>query len=132
MENKKGLFTGYHHIGLASDDTAKSLKFYTEVLGGNMTNAFPIRGGEGYLVDMGGGAVVEILPFGEGGTEAHANWAHIALETDDVQNAYNVALAGGARPKSEPSKGQLGDMPITCAFVYGPDNEEVEFFHVGE
>ena len=124
---------GYHHIGLFTTNAERSLKFYTEGLGGKMTFSFPISGEPDkliYLVDIGGGAVVEIVPRGEEKAEERARFAHICLLTDDVQAAFDAALKAGAAVRSEPADIQLGTMSATNAFVYGPDGEVVEFFKV--
>ena len=125
-------FNGFHHIGLIVDDAARSLTFYTEGLGGKVTHSFPM-GDSGkiiYLVDLGGNAVVEIIPRGLEGDQANARWAHIAVATDDVPAAYALALKAGAAPQSAPQDLVLGGMAVSNAFVVGPDGESVEFFQV--
>jgi len=125
-------FNGYHHIGLIVNDAEKSLKFYTEGLGGELTFSFPMgdSGKTIHLVDLGGNAVVEIIPRGYDGAEANARWAHIAVNTDDVPGAYSTALAAGAASQSEPADLMLGTMAVSNAFVVGPDEEIIEFFQV--
>lgn len=124
-------FTGYHHIGLYVRDAEKSLAFY-RALGGEVTFSFPM-GDTGkiiHMVDMGGGAVVEIVPSGTDDKEANARWAHIALETQDARAAYELALRAGAMEKSPPKDVMLGTMSACTAFVFGPEGECVEFFEV--
>jgi len=124
-------FNGYHHIGLLVTDMDKSLKFYTEGLGGEATFSFPIGGDKViYLVDLGGNAVVELIPTGTSEPEANARFAHIAVNTCDVPGAYAMALAAGATCKSEPKDVMLGTMACANAFVLGPDGESIEFFQV--
>lgn len=125
-------FDGYHHIGLLVKDADKSLKFYTEGLGGEVTFSFPMgdTGKTIYLVDLGGHAVVEIIPRGAGEDESNAHWAHIALGTDDTRAAYAMALEAGAVTQSEPRDGKLGTMAVCNAFVRGLDGEVIEFFQV--
>jgi lactoylglutathione lyase len=126
------VFQGYHHIGLVVDDADRSFKFYTEGLGGKLTFSFPM-GGAGktiYLVDLGGNAVVEIIPRGNEGPESSARWAHIAVATDDARAAYDLAIKAGAATQSEPQDMMLGTMSVCNAFVYGPDGEVIEFFQV--
>lgn len=125
-------FNGFHHIGLFVTDTERSLKFYVDGLGGKETFSFPM-GNEGkniYLVDLGGSAVIEIIPRGEEQAEERARWAHICLLTEDVGAAYDMALKAGAVSRSEPHDATLGTMEVSNAFVYGPDNEVIEFFKV--
>lgn len=126
------MFNGYHHIGLIVQDTEKSLKFYTEGLGGKITFSFPM-GNSGktiYLVDLGGNAVVEIIPRGEGEDEANAHWAHIAVAAGNARAAYELALKAGAVSRNEPQDTSLGTMAVCNAFVKGPDGEVIEFFQV--
>ncbi|GHV65373.1 hypothetical protein AGMMS49587_19520 [Spirochaetia bacterium] len=125
-------FDGYHHIGLWVKDARKSFDFYTKGLGGKETFHFPMDGGDKiiHLVDLGGNAVVEIIPRGNGAEEQDAHWAHIALRTDDARAAYDLALKAGAVSRSAPQDMKLGTMPVTNAFVLGPDNEVIEFFQV--
>lgn len=120
---------GYHHIGLYVSDIERSLKFYQEALGGKVTYSFsPAPDRTIYMVELGPGAVVELLP-GEPGNE-NRPWAHIALWAEDTRAAFEKAIAHGATVKSEPRDGTLGEggIPMCGAFVYGPDNEVIEFF----
>ena len=120
---------GYHHIGLFVKDAEKSLEFYTK-LGGKTVHSFPMAdtGKTIYLVDMGNNAVIEIIPRGEGKEEIDAHWAHATFRTDNAREAYDLALKAGAVTRSEPKDVNLGTMPATIAFVYGPDREVLEFF----
>ena len=122
---------GYHHIGLLVKDVDKSLEFYKK-LGGVETFSFPMgdSGTKIYLVDIGGHAVVEIIPKGFDEDEANARYAHIALETDDAKAAYDIAIKAGAVSRSVPNDVNLGTMKACTAFVYGPDKEVIEFFEV--
>jgi catechol 2,3-dioxygenase-like lactoylglutathione lyase family enzyme len=125
-------FNGYHHIGLYAQDLEKSLKFYTDGLGGKITFSFPMgnTGKTIYLVDLGGNAVVEIIPKGNGVAESNAHWVHIAVATDDAHAAYEKALKAGAHMQSEPQDLLLGTMAVCNAFITGPDGEVIEFFQV--
>lgn len=126
------MFQGFHHIGLLVEDIEKSLAFYTEGLGGKVTFSFPMGGSDQqiYLVDLGGHAVVELIPKGNGEEETNAHWAHIALDTNNAREAYETALKAGAQTRSEPNDCMLGAMSVCNAFVYGPDQEVIEFFEV--
>ncbi|GHV70798.1 hypothetical protein AGMMS49928_19970 [Spirochaetia bacterium] len=125
-------FNGFHHIGLWVKDTQKSFDFYTKGLGGKVTFSFPMgdSGKTIYLVDLGGNAVVEIIPRGNGEEETNAHWAHIAIRTDDARAAYDLAMKAGAVSQTAPQDMNLGTMPVTNAFVLGPDHEVIEFFQV--
>ena len=123
-------FNGYHHIGLVVLDAERSVNFYTEGLGGQITFSFPMgeTGKTISLVDLGNNAVVEIIPRGGEELEANARWAHIALNTDDVRAAFECAISAGALCQSEPKDALLGTMAVCNAFVTGPDGETIEFF----
>jgi lactoylglutathione lyase len=82
------------------------------------------------LVDLGGGAVVELIPRGNGEEESGAHWAHLAVRADDARAAYERALAAGAVSRSEPAENKLGTMTVINPFVYGPDREVIEFFQI--
>ena len=122
---------GFHHIGLIAKDAQKSLDFYAK-LGGKVVHSFPMgdSGKTISLIDMGGNAVVEIIPKGEGTEEKDPHWAHIALRTDNAREAYDLAIKAGAVTRSEPKDNNLGGMATTTAFVLGPDREVIEFFQV--
>lgn len=123
---------GYHHIGLVVKDIDRSMKFYVDGLGGKVIHHFPMRGTDKtiYLVDLGGNAVVEIIPRGNGEEESNARWAHIALAAEDVWAAHDMAVKTGAVTQDAPKHTILGTMKASNAFVVGPDGETIEFFHV--
>lgn len=124
-------FNGFHHIGLYVQDMDKSLAFYTKGLGGEINFSFPSSTGKTiYLIDLGGHAVVELLPSGNGEPESNAHWAHIALDTKDTRAAYQMAMDAGAKDRTPPQDVQLGTMAVCNAFVTGPDGEVIEFFEV--
>ncbi|MCL2060003.1 MAG: VOC family protein [Oscillospiraceae bacterium] len=124
-------FNGYHHIGLIVEDAEKSVEFYKK-LGAVETLSFPMgdTGKKIYLADLGGNAVVEIIPRGNAGEEASARFAHIAIATDDASAAFDLAVKAGAKPQTEPRDVTLGAMNARIAFVVGPDKETLEFFQV--
>ncbi len=121
---------GFHHIGLYVSDMQRSLKFYTEALGGTITYSFPIGPDrEIYMVELGPGAVVELIPH-ETGAE-NQPWAHIALWADDTRASFDRAVAHGATVRSEPREGKLGEsLEQIGAFVIGPDGEVIEFMQI--
>ncbi len=123
------------HLALRASDIDRSIKFYTE-LGMEPYLAW----GEGakriQMLKFGGGAGVLEL-FNEGPEikvvgEYAGKYTHFAYAVEDVEAAYNTALAAGALPKTAPKTVSLDSTPekvsINIAFVYGPDGEEIEFF----
>ncbi|MCL2497985.1 MAG: VOC family protein [Symbiobacteriaceae bacterium] len=126
------MFKGFHHIGLRVADMERSLQFYTDGLGGKLYDTFssPSTGATINMVELAPGAVVELLPTGDSESESHPRWAHIALHAEDVQAAYDMALQAGATPRTPPRESDLGDRSFHVAFVFGPDQELIEFFKV--
>lgn len=123
------------HLALRASDIDRSIKFYTE-LGMEPYLAW----GEGakriQMLKFGGGAGILEL-FNEGPEikvvgEYAGKYTHFAYAVEDVEAAYNTALAAGALPKTAPKTVPLDSTPekvsINIAFVYGPDGEEIEFF----
>ena len=121
MENKKIPGLTIAHLALKATDFDKSYKFYTEGLG--MIPYISWGEGDG------------ILELFAGGSDAEAElgkYIHFAYGVDDVDQAYETALAAGAKPLTPPKTVPLDSKPekvtLRIAFVYGPDNEQIEFF----
>ena len=131
MSNKKIGGMGFHHIALKVADFEKSVAMYRAL---GMEEI--VRWGEGkseiVMLDIGDGGRIEL--FANGGDEYAVNgkWQHFAMCVEDVEQAYNTALAAGFRSKIAPKVVPLDSKPekiaINIAFVIGPDGEEVEFF----
>ncbi len=132
-ENKKISGMGFHHINLKATDFDKSVKFYTEVLGMTPVCSWENNGTRVQMLDVGDGGIVEI-GSDYAGQVPGGLWAHFALKVDDVEAAYNTAIAGGAESMTAPKIISLDAKPekmnIHIAFVYGPDKEEIEFFKI--
>ena len=125
-------FKGLHHIGLRVDDPERSLRFYTEGLGGKVVDSFvsPSNGKIINMVELAPGAVVELLPAGSTEVEANNRWAHIALDTEDIDGAFALAIQAGAEPRTPPKLIPLEGREFHVAFVAGPDMEQIEFFKI--
>ena len=131
MANDKIPGLGFHHIGLKAADFERSLAFYKALGLKEM-----VSWGEGEkritMLDLGNGDRIEL--FASGGPEFSENgkWIHFAMAVEDVDAAYELALAAGARPMTPPKTVDLDSRPmkisIRIAFVYGPDGEQLEFF----
>ena len=119
---------GTHHFGVFCTDEARSLAFYRDVLGGNAYHSFPAGPKINWFVDLGGGAVVELIPFGEGTADVKIGWAHIALRVEDTQQAFDVCVAAGCRAWIAPTTQMDIGIPVCLAYVHGPDGELIEFF----
>jgi catechol 2,3-dioxygenase-like lactoylglutathione lyase family enzyme len=119
---------GLHHVGIYVTDPARSLEFYVDKLGGKVVHSFPIGPDKSNtLVDLGNGAVIELIPVGEGSANPAAGWAHIALEVEDSQAWHDRAIAAGAKTWMPPTEMDIG-FKVRLAYVHGPDNEIIEFY----
>ena len=133
MENKKIPGLTIAHLALKAVDFDKSYKFYTEGLG--MTPYISWGEGDKHIQMLKFGSGAGILELFAGGSDAEAElgkYIHFAYGVEDVDKAYETALAAGARPLTPPKSVDLDSEPrkvtIRIAFVYGPDNEQIEFF----
>lgn len=122
---------GFHHIALRCADINKSLSMY-KALG--MTEK--VRWGENenliVMLDIGNGDIIELFANGGEKYAEEGKWQHFAMKTADVKKAYETAINAGFSPLTQPKTVPLNSSPekmtITCAFVKGPDGEQVEFF----
>lgn len=125
--------TGFHHIGLKYTDLDRSLKFY-QAIGLKEVTRWGNEGDEIVMMGMTDGGIIELLPYRGEEFAENGKWIHFAIKVDDVDNAYNTALAAGARsvtpPKTVPLESKPEKMSINIAFVKGPDGEELEFFKI--
>ena len=131
MANKVISGLGFHHIGLKVKDYETSIRMY-KALGFEEIVGWGEGEKEIRMFDLGDGGRLEL--FAGGGDELSENgkWVHFAMKADDVDAAYETALKAGFRPKSAPKTVPLDSHPekisIRVAFVYGNDNEQLEFF----
>lgn len=127
---------GFHHIAIRCKDFDKSMQFYAS-LGCVVAAAWGTAPNRSAMVDIGDGGRIELFSGGvEEKTESDTQsgeWLHLALACDDPDAAYKTAIAAGATEKFAPYDALLASeppMPLRIAFVYGPDGEVIEFFHV--
>jgi len=132
--NKKISGLGFHHIALKVKDFAKSRDFYVNGLGMTPIVGWGEGDGEVIMLDLGDGGIFELFAGGGDHLSNNGKWLHFAMKTDDVEKAYETALAAGAEPKMPPTVVDLDSRPykmtLKIAFVKGFDGEELEFFSV--
>lgn len=127
---------GFHHISLRCKDIEKSIKFY-EALGCVKVAEWEGKVGKIAMVDLGDGGRIELFSGGvedkvESDTQS-GEWFHLALKSDDPDAAFATAIAAGATEKFAPYDMVIKSeppMPVRLAFVYGPNGEVIEFFHL--
>jgi len=133
MANKKIPNIGIHHLALSAVDFDKSIKFYTEGLGFEITAEWGEGTGRAALLDIGNGSSFEIFANGNENVQQDAKFAHFAFATSNPDLAYENAMAAGAASQMEPKSLEIPatpPIPVRIAFVLGPDGEVLEFFKV--
>ena len=103
---------GFHHVALRVKDIDTTIAFY-EALGCRLNRTWVRDGSRNCMIDMGGG---------------NPRFEHISFKSSDPDADFAAAVAAGARPRTEPKDVAQGDHHARVAFVYGPDDEIVEFF----
>jgi glyoxylase I family protein len=135
--------TGLHHAGLVVADLDRSLRFYRDLLGipvrelvedGSPTmrklTGWPDRLVRIADLELGGGRVLELIQRVEHPEEPPTPGTdHIALEVDDVREAWRRLTAAGHVARSEPVT--LTDAGpywtgATVVYVTDPDGTTVE------
>ena len=120
----------FHHIALKSSDFDRSLSFY-KALGCKID--FEWGSGKEHIamIEIGGGARLELFADGADQYVPNGRWVHFALGVENVQAAYEAALAAGAKTVKAPAIMALPSTPkkmtLQVAFVEGPDGEVIEF-----
>lgn len=132
---------GFHHVAIAARDFDRSVRFYTDVLDMTPKMAWGEPPKRAVMLDTGDGNYIELFerpnqPPVPPGVEGHI--LHFALRTADTAAALKRAADAGCEvhiaTKTVPiqntvrGRGTPDVVPITIAFVKGPDGELIEFF----
>lgn len=131
MANQVIKNSGFHHVALRCKDIEKSIAMY-EALGMREV----LRWGEGekliVMLDVGNGDRLELFANGSDFYSENGKWQHVALDVEDVEKAFNIALEAGFVADIYPKLAPLDSKPykttLNVAFVKGPDGESLEFF----
>ena len=119
---------GYHHVALSVRNLDTSIAFY-EALGCTLVRVWGEGDKRNCMIDVGGNNILEIFSGDAGTPESAPKFKHIALRSEDPDADYAAALAAGARERNTPADANIGgNYPVRIAFVFGPDDEVIEFF----
>lgn len=124
----KGL-TGLAHIGVRVSDMKRSLEFYVNELGFELTHLYDRPGGTQLGFIQAGTCIIELIcsPSVDVAALKPGQVDHICLECDDI-DAFMARLAGKVEVVSA-----VGEMPdiqggARNVFFKGPDGERIELF----
>ena len=131
------VFEGIHHVAMKVADYDRTLAFYG-ALGMTVELAWGEKDADGdkraAMLGCGRGCHLEVFAGGPVGGRPEGQWMHVALATDDCDQAWKRALDAGAKPQSEkPFEVDVKQSGVVVgrvriAFFHGPDGETVEFF----
>ncbi len=120
----------YAHVAIVAKDFEKSLAFY-QALGFTPYVSWGEGKGKIMLLDIGDGSKLELFAKGSDEYSPMGKWLHVAFAVENVDEAYERALAAGAKPLIAPKDMPLESSPkritLRLAFVEGPDGEQIEF-----
>ena len=125
---------GIHHVALKVSTVKfdEVMKFYTEIL--DLTVVRTWNEGKAAMVSTGDNSVLEIMASEDWPLDcAEGPFAHVALETDAVDELTEKIRAAGYQITVEPTDVTIPSeepYPIRISFCIGAGNEIVEFFHV--
>jgi glyoxylase I family protein len=114
-----------HHIHLVCSDLEKSLRFFTETLGGKLLARRKFGTADGATIDLAGAPIyLRAIRADEaaGGAAAACGYHHLGLAVDDLDAAHAQLTAEGYVFTTPPTVIPTGKM----AFVLGPDNIVIE------
>lgn len=119
---------GFHHIAIRVFDFDKTVAFYTEVLGFTERVRWGEDANRAIMLDTGDGNYLEVFAGGREGQKDEGAFLHLALRSDNVTEAIELARAAGMEITVEPKEVELGGIPVKIAFFKGPDGEIIELF----
>lgn len=146
--NRKGKvyvnIKGLAHVAIQAKDYSATIRFYTEALGFKRGHhwslpSFQIKEAS-MLISPDGRTCLEIFDdeavIPAQGKKARSEdevaygaMLHLAFYVDDADEAFQTAIAHGAKPYVEPGNLALGEppLPIRNALLHSPNGEVIEF-----
>jgi len=126
--------SGFHHVAIRSRNFDRSLNFYSRGLGFVQVRDWKNSDTRAVLLDMGGGAYIEIferkvMPPATGAADTAI--IHFAIRTTNCDATLELARRAGAEVTVEPKDIEIPSNPVVrarIAFFKGPDGETVELF----
>ena len=113
-----------HKIALVTDDVEESVKFYTETLGLEVIERFPVEDDEDYVFLKAGDMILELMP--KKSMEAEEGFHHISFRVDSVDASTQDLKDKGVPIEKEPFDAGAGG--IRLAFFKGPNEMLLQLF----
>lgn len=113
-----------HKIALVTDDVEGSVKFYTETLGLEVIERFPVEDGEDYVFLKAGDMILELMP--KKSMQAEEGFHHISFRVDSVDANVQNLKGKGVPIEKEPFDADAGG--IRLAFFKGPNDMLLQLF----
>ncbi len=113
-----------HKIALVTDDVEGSVKFYTETLGLEVIERFPVEDDEDYVFLKAGDMILELMP--KKSMEAEEGFHHISFRVDSVEASVQDLKDKGVPIEKEPF--DAGASGIRLAFFKGPNDMLLQLF----
>ena len=113
-----------HKIALVTDDVEGSVKFYTETLGLEVIERFPVEDDEDYVFLKAGDMILELMP--KKSMEAEEGFHHISFRVDSVDGSAQDLKEKGVAIEKEPFDAGTGG--IRLAFFKGPNDMLLQLF----
>ena len=106
-----------HKIALVTDDVEGSVKFYTETLGLEVIERFPVEDDEDYVFLKAGDMILELMP--KKSMQAEEGFHHISFRVDSVDASVQDLRNKEVPIEKEPFDAGTGG--IRLAFFKGPN-----------
>lgn len=115
-----------HKAAVVTESVAAAERFYTEVLGLEVSERIPSGSGEDYVLLRAGRTLLELMPQEAMGTAP--GFHHLSFRVADVDAAAAALTAHGVAMEKEPFDAEAG---LRLAFFRGPDGVLLQLFQRG-
>ncbi|SDJ78714.1 VOC family protein [Paenibacillus naphthalenovorans] len=114
-----------NHVGAFVKDAARSVDFYTRILGAQVVREamIPATNTKCVYVQLAGG-MVELLAPGDVASRSAYGFDHVAFSTDSIDSDFESIIAAGYKPLVQPKVAGSGHGRI--AFLSDPNGVRVE------
>ena len=113
-----------HKIALVTDDVEGAVKFYTQTLGLEIIERFPVEDNEDYVFLKAGDMILELMP--KKSIQAEEGFHHISFRVDSVDTSVQALKDKGVPIEVEPFDTGVGG--IRLAFFKGPNEMLLQLF----